>query len=453
MSTPLKRQHRAQVVALGGVVVDDVEDHLDAGAVQRLDHPLELAHLLAAPAGGGVLGVGREVADRAVAPVVVQAPLVQERLVGRCGGSAAAPRRSPPGPSGTRAPARRPARRRCPRRSSRTSGWVAGEALDVGLVDDRVGERGARRAVALPVEDVVDDDATWGRRRRRPRRRAPGRRPRRPRLSGGRRAARWRRRPAHHAVDRLGVGVDQQLVGVEAVALLGRVGPVHAVAVALPGPDAGQVAVPVVRRARRRRRSRVSLPSSSNRHSSTRSACSEKSEKLVPCPSQVGPEREGPARPDLRHCDQRPGHRRELDVRRSPAASPSRRSARSSARGTGRAGGPCRSCRPARTAPRRTTQPAGLARRTRSPPASPGGSRARASSSSPVQPRQLRVALAGELRALERRRVLRVGHLRAELGERARTRAGGPRAWPRRSPRRCGRRRTGTAPARRTPRP
>ena len=32
------------------------------------------------------------------------------------------------------------------------------EALDVGLVDDRVGERDPRRPVALPVEGVVDDD-------------------------------------------------------------------------------------------------------------------------------------------------------------------------------------------------------------------------------------------------------------------------------------------------------
>ena len=38
-------EHRAEMVALGGVVVDDVEDHLDAGAVQRLHHALELAHL------------------------------------------------------------------------------------------------------------------------------------------------------------------------------------------------------------------------------------------------------------------------------------------------------------------------------------------------------------------------------------------------------------------------
>ena len=70
------------MVALGGVVVDDVEDHLDAGAVQRLDHPLELAHLLAARARRRVERVRREVADRAVAPVVRQPALGEEALVG-----------------------------------------------------------------------------------------------------------------------------------------------------------------------------------------------------------------------------------------------------------------------------------------------------------------------------------------------------------------------------------
>ena len=65
----LERQHRPQVVALGGVVVDDVEDHLEAGGMQRLDHLLELAYLLAR-AGGGVAGVRSEVADRRIAPVV-----------------------------------------------------------------------------------------------------------------------------------------------------------------------------------------------------------------------------------------------------------------------------------------------------------------------------------------------------------------------------------------------
>src|SRR5947209_19824320 len=70
------------MVSLGGVVVDDVEDHLDPGAVQRLDHPLELADLLTAAAGCRVARVWSEVADRAVAPIVPEAALGDERLVG-----------------------------------------------------------------------------------------------------------------------------------------------------------------------------------------------------------------------------------------------------------------------------------------------------------------------------------------------------------------------------------
>ena len=55
--------------------------------------------------------------------------------------------------------------------------------------------------------------------------------------------------PQDLALDRLRVRVDEQLAGVEAVALLGLVRAVDAVAVALAGADAGQVAVPVVGRA------------------------------------------------------------------------------------------------------------------------------------------------------------------------------------------------------------
>ena len=78
---PLNDEHRAEVVALGGVVVDDVEDDLDAGAVQRLHHALELADLLAARAASRVGRVRREVADRRVAPVVRQPALGEEVLV------------------------------------------------------------------------------------------------------------------------------------------------------------------------------------------------------------------------------------------------------------------------------------------------------------------------------------------------------------------------------------
>ena len=64
-----------EVVAFGGVVVDDVEDDLEAGGVQGLDHRLELVDLAAARARRAVVAVGGQEADAVVAPVVAQAPL------------------------------------------------------------------------------------------------------------------------------------------------------------------------------------------------------------------------------------------------------------------------------------------------------------------------------------------------------------------------------------------
>ena len=154
----LEAQHRAQVVALGGVVVDHVEDHLDARAVQRLDHALELAHLLPALAGGGVGGVGREEADRRVAPVVRQPPGVQEVLVGDVVDRQQLDRGhaerlevrdrvlvGEPGVGAAQVLAHAGAQLR--------------EALDVRLVDHRLVPRRAQRAVALPVEARVDHHA------------------------------------------------------------------------------------------------------------------------------------------------------------------------------------------------------------------------------------------------------------------------------------------------------
>ena len=119
------------------------------------------------------------------------------------------------------------------------------EALDVGLVDDRVGERDPQRAVALPEERVVDDDRFRNR----------------DRVvlvvdlevgvivADARYVGQHVRlgRPVDGAVDRLGVGIDEQLGRVEAMALVGRVRTVHAVAVALARSDVRQVAVPVLR--------------------------------------------------------------------------------------------------------------------------------------------------------------------------------------------------------------
>ena len=145
------------MVALGRVVVDDIDDHLDACLMQRPDHRLELGDLLAPLAGGGVLVVRGEEADRVVTPVVPQAALDQVRVVDELvdgqqfhrgdaepgevfdGGGVGQP--------GVGAPLR-----------LGDAGMAGGEALDVQFVDDRLVERDVRLAVVAPVEERVVDD-------------------------------------------------------------------------------------------------------------------------------------------------------------------------------------------------------------------------------------------------------------------------------------------------------
>ena len=67
------------MAALAGVVVNDVENHLDAGLVQPRDHRLELDHRVAK----GIAGLGREEAQRVVTPVVAQAFRDQMAVIDR----------------------------------------------------------------------------------------------------------------------------------------------------------------------------------------------------------------------------------------------------------------------------------------------------------------------------------------------------------------------------------
>ncbi len=69
---PAQRQGPPLFVPLAGVVEDHVEDHLDAGGVQGLDHLLEFAHLGPGRQVDRVGGLGGEKAQRMVAPEVVQ---------------------------------------------------------------------------------------------------------------------------------------------------------------------------------------------------------------------------------------------------------------------------------------------------------------------------------------------------------------------------------------------
>ena len=152
---PAERQRRAQVVALGGVVVDHVEDHLDPGLVQRPDHRLELQHLLAAGAEAGVVVVRGEEPDRVVAPVVAQTLLVQRRVVHELVHRHQLDRGHPQLPEV-------PDHRRV-RQPGVAAPDVLGDvgvahrhALDVRLVDHGLVVGDAQRPVAGPVEERVD---------------------------------------------------------------------------------------------------------------------------------------------------------------------------------------------------------------------------------------------------------------------------------------------------------
>ena len=72
-----KRDGRAHVVALSGVVVHHIQDHLNARLVVGTHHLLELSYRIARLVGGGVMVFRREEAKRVVAPVVAQSQVAQ----------------------------------------------------------------------------------------------------------------------------------------------------------------------------------------------------------------------------------------------------------------------------------------------------------------------------------------------------------------------------------------
>ncbi len=226
----------AALIALAGVVVNDVEDDLDAGGMEVLDHLLELGDLTAAVAHGAVAGHRGEEAKGVVAPVVGEALVdevagVDEVMDGEelDGGDAELLEVVDAGRMGEAGVG-----------AAEVLGHVGialGEAFDVYLVDDGVGERNLGRAVVAPVEVVIDDDGFGD--------------------AGGvvlvaaleivaglHLVGEHGAVPVDLAADGLGVGIDEELGGVEAVAFLGLPRAVDAEAVALAGADVAEEAVP-----------------------------------------------------------------------------------------------------------------------------------------------------------------------------------------------------------------
>ena len=229
------RQRRTEVVALRRVVVDHVEDHLDAGAVERLHHRLELL-CLADDDPVRVAVVRGEERDRVVAPVVPQPeltkPVVMDEVVHRhqldCG-DAEVHEVLDDGRMGDRrvGAAQLVGHARVLHR----------ETTHVRFVDDGLVHRPARRPVVAPVEVGVADRGE--------------------RHVGGAVAEvgavgivelvpEAGRGPVDLSLDRLGVRVDEELrrVAPQPGARVPRA--VHPPSVVLTGSDLGEVHVPDV---------------------------------------------------------------------------------------------------------------------------------------------------------------------------------------------------------------
>ena len=145
------------MVALGGVVINHVEDHLHPLFVEVLDHLLELLHLLPALAPVRVLVMGCKIPDGVITPVIAQALIDQvlvvdelvhgKKLHGRDAQLLQVGEHRRMAQPGVRA--------------THVLGYVRvlyGQALHVRLVHDGVLPRQSQRLVPVPLEKGVDYD-------------------------------------------------------------------------------------------------------------------------------------------------------------------------------------------------------------------------------------------------------------------------------------------------------
>ena len=149
-----------------------------------------------------------------------------------------------------------------------------GEPFDVNLVDHRLVQLSTKRTIALPVEGIVDDDGL--------------RHVRRVvivvalQIVSAERIGKHRRIPLDPSGDGARIGIDEQLGRVAAESVCRIPWTVHAKPVALARTDAAKVGVPAERRPLGKVDARFATVAIEQAQS-TRSATSEKIEKLVPC--------------------------------------------------------------------------------------------------------------------------------------------------------------------------
>jgi hypothetical protein len=225
------------MVSLRCVVVDDVEDDLYVRAMQRFDQRLELRHLLTERPGARIARIRREEADRVVAPIVretahdemaVRDEVMDGKQFDRRHAERAQvldDRRRGEACVGTA-------------KLGRHARVTGGHAPDVRFVDHGLVPRPARGTIAFPVVRRVGHHAL------RHGRAAVAVVAAEVRFVVSQAVAEDLVFPVNEAVDCLGVWIEQELGGIEAVAFARVVRPVHAVAVTLAGSDPGEIRVP-----------------------------------------------------------------------------------------------------------------------------------------------------------------------------------------------------------------
>src|SRR5919197_3697324 len=181
------------MVALAGMVVDDIEDHFDAGGVEGLHHRLEFAER----PGSGIAALGSEVANRVVPPVISQSVLQEALVVDETMDWQELDRRDADALQMLDHRLRGERRVRAAK-LLRYIGMQLGETFDVKLVDHRVLPRRAWRTVVAPGERWIDHLAGLD-------------------------------------FDEARIRIEQHFGRVEAMPALRGIRPVHAVAVEKPG--------------------------------------------------------------------------------------------------------------------------------------------------------------------------------------------------------------------------
>ena len=230
---PRHDKRRPHLIAFGGVIVDHVENNLDAGAVHHLNKRLEFAKVT----GREEAWIGSEERQGVVAPVIRQPPFDQMTVVQEGVNRQQLDRGNPQlgqvfDGGGSRKPGN------CPPHGFRNFRVANGESLDVGLVDDALVPFAAGAPVAAPGKGgvhhltfgqpsgvVAPVEAEVG-------------------VARADAVAEMRVCPFQIAHEISGIGVDKELVRVETVAPRRIVGAMNAIAVELPRANVRQIAMP-----------------------------------------------------------------------------------------------------------------------------------------------------------------------------------------------------------------